>query len=67
MMFRAESIDAHIQRVSSLAGPLAEAFATAGGERLAAVRRTAAQLAADYTTGDGVALPGRAILVTAHG
>jgi hypothetical protein len=62
--FHAESIDAHVERVSALAGPLASAFAAASAEQLAAVRRTAAQLAADYETDDGVALPGRALLVT---
>ena len=62
--FHAENIDAHLERVSSLAGPLASAFAPASAEQLAAVRRTAAQLAADYVTNDDVALPGLALLVT---
>jgi SAM-dependent methyltransferase len=62
--FYAETIDAHIERVSSLAGPLASTFAAASAEQLTAVRRTAAQLAADYMTNDGVALPGRALLIT---
>lgn len=64
--FRSESIDAHVERVSSLAGPLAGAFAAATDEQLAAVRRTAAELAAPYTTEQGVAIPGRALLLTAH-
>jgi SAM-dependent methyltransferase len=63
--FDAPTIDAHVDRVSSLAGPLAAAFDAASPEQLAAVRRTAAQLAAGYTTSDGVSLPGRALLVTA--
>lgn len=62
--FQAESIDAHVTRVSSLAGPLAEAFAAATPAQLAAVRQTAAQLAADHISDQGVTLPGRAILVT---
>lgn len=63
--FHADSIEAHVERASSLAGPLAAAFITAGDEQLAAVRRTAAQLAAEYTATSGtVALPGRALLVT---
>jgi SAM-dependent methyltransferase len=62
--FVAESVDAHVARVSSLAGPMAAAFAAASSEQLAAVRKTAAQLAADYLTDDGLALPGRALLVT---
>jgi SAM-dependent methyltransferase len=61
--FHADSIDTHIERVSSLAGPLAAAFAAATPEQLAAVRHTAAQLAADHISDQGVALPGRAILV----
>jgi SAM-dependent methyltransferase len=61
--FHAESIDTHIERVSSLAGPLAAAFATASPTQLAAVRQTATQLAAEHITDRGVVLPGRAILV----
>lgn len=62
--FHAESIDAHVERVSSLAGPLAAAFAAAKPEQLAAVRQTAAQLAADHISVQGVTLPGRAILTS---
>jgi hypothetical protein len=63
--FESESIDAHVTRVSSLAGPLAAAFAAADATQLDAVRRTAAQLAADHTAANGeVGLPGRALLVT---
>jgi SAM-dependent methyltransferase len=64
--FHAESVDAHVERVGSLAGPLAAAFQTATAEQLAAVSRTAADLAAPYASADGVALPGRALLVTAR-
>jgi SAM-dependent methyltransferase len=62
--FHADTIDTHIERVSSLAGPLAAAFAAATPEQLAGVRQTATQLAADHISDDGVTLPGRAILVT---
>ena len=62
--FESDSIEAHVAQVSSLAGPLAAAFASATPEQLAAVDTTAAQLAADYTTSDGLVLPGRALLVT---
>ncbi len=62
--FKAESIDAHVERVSALAGPFASAFAAASAEQLDAVRQTAAQLAAAYMTNDGVAIPGEALLVT---
>lgn len=66
VLFPAESIEAHISRVSSLAGPMARAFAAASEEQLAGVRQTAAQLAAPHTQDDGsLALPGRALLLTA--
>ena len=65
--FHADSIDTHIERVSSLAGPLAAVFAAATPEQLAAVRHTAAQLAADHISDHGVTLPGRMILVAGRG
>lgn len=64
--FRAASIGAHVATVSSLAAPLAAAFAAATPDQLAGVERTAAELAAGYTSDDGLALPGRALLVTGH-
>lgn len=66
VVFRAEGIEAHLERVSSLAGPLAAAFAAANSEQLAAVRRTAGQLASDYTSSEGLTLPGRALLISAR-
>ncbi|HVE94966.1 MAG TPA: methyltransferase domain-containing protein [Acidimicrobiales bacterium] len=63
--FQAATIDEHVERVSSLAGPLAAAFGAATSEQLAAVRKTAAELAAPYATSDGFELPGRAVLLTA--
>lgn len=65
--FHSAGIGAHVQRVSSLAGPLAAVFAAADDEQLKAVISTAAQLAAGHTEPNGsVALPGRALLVTGH-
>jgi ubiquinone/menaquinone biosynthesis C-methylase UbiE len=64
--FRAKDIDAHVARVSSLAGPLASAFASATAEQLESVRSTAAQLAADYITDAEIVFPGQALLVTGH-
>lgn len=64
--FRAESVDAHVDRVSSLAGPLAGAFQAASREHLDAVRRTAAELASQYVSDAGVEVPGRALLLTAR-
>ena len=62
--FVSDSVDAHIERVGSLAGPLGEALHAATPDQLAAFRRSASELAAPYTTDDGVSLPGRALLVT---
>lgn len=63
--FHADSIDAHIAQVIALAGPLAGAFAVADAAQLAAVRQTAAQLAAPHSTERGTLdLPGRALVVT---
>lgn len=61
--FRADTIDAHIERVSSLAGPLATLLQAASPDQLAALRRTAAELAAPYLTDNGLAIPGQALLV----
>lgn len=65
--FRSESIETHVARVGALAGPLASVLAAATPEQLDALHATAAQLAADHVTDEGVALPGEALLVTAHG
>lgn len=64
--FSSTGIDEHISRVSSLAGHMAAAFAAATEEQLAAVRRTAADLAAPHQTDAGLRLPGRALLLTAR-
>ena len=65
IVFRAGSIDEHVHRVTSLAAPLAAALDAATPEQLQALRRTAADLAAPYVTGDGgLAIPGRALLVS---
>ncbi|MGD9996812.1 MAG: class I SAM-dependent methyltransferase [Ilumatobacteraceae bacterium] len=62
-VFESDSIDTHVERVSALAGPLAAAFLAATPEQLDAVRRTAAQLAAEHVGEHGVSLPGRALVV----
>jgi SAM-dependent methyltransferase len=66
VIFRAGDIDAHVTRVSSLAGPLATILQGASADQQAAVRRTAADLAARYLTDDGLEIPGRALLVSAR-
>jgi len=62
--FSADTIDDHITRVSALAGPLAAAIQGASSEQFASFRQTAAKLAADYITAEGVEIPGRALLVS---
>jgi SAM-dependent methyltransferase len=64
LTFRADTIDAHVERVSSLAGPLAARLQAASPDQLAALRRTAADLAAPYVTDDGLTIPGRALLLS---
>jgi ubiquinone/menaquinone biosynthesis C-methylase UbiE len=64
VMFRSESIETHVSRVGSLAGPLALVFEQASPEQLAAVHRTASVLAAPYVTTQGLELPGRAVLLS---
>lgn len=61
--FRAEDIEHHIDRVSSLAGPLAAILRTASPEQRSALRRTATDLAAQYVSDDGLEMPGRALIV----
>jgi hypothetical protein len=61
--FHASGIDAHIEQVAALAGPLAAAFAAASPEQRAALRETAARLAEPHVRDDGVTFPGRALLV----
>ena len=63
--FAADTVDAHVARVGSLAGPMAAVLEAASFDQLAAVRRTAASLAAPYLTDDGLEIPGRALLVSA--
>ncbi len=59
LTFRADTVDAHVERISSLAGPLATQLQAASPDQLAALRRTAAP----YVTEDGLAIPGRALLL----
>jgi ubiquinone/menaquinone biosynthesis C-methylase UbiE len=66
VVFRADTVDAHVDRVTALAGPLTAALQAASPDQLAAMRRTAADLAAPYLTDDGVEIPGQALLVSAR-
>ena len=63
VMFSAESIELHVDRVSALAGPLTAVLQAASPDQRAALRQTAAEIAGPYFTGSGVAIPGRALLV----
>jgi SAM-dependent methyltransferase len=55
----------HFDTVSSLAGPLGVALATASADALAAVRATTADIVWQYKTEEGLILPGRALVCTA--
>ena len=63
---RADTIDTHVERVSSLAGPLATVLQATSPDQLAALRRTAADLAARYVTDNGLEIPGQALLLSAR-
>lgn len=63
MVFTAATVEEHFEHVASLAGPLSVAIAAATAEQRAALFGTAAQFAAGHTNDDGVALPGRALLL----
>ena len=64
VVFEADSIDAHVERVGALAGPLALALQRATPDQRTAVHRTAAEIAAPFVTDDGVSIPGRALLIS---
>jgi hypothetical protein len=64
VVFEADTVDAHVERVATLAGPMAAAFEQATPEQWDAVRRTAAELAAAHVTDGRVAIPGRALVLS---
>ena len=51
------TIETHVERVSSLAGPPAAVLQASSPHPIAAVRRTAADLAAAYVTDNGLEIP----------
>ena len=65
VVFRAPDIDTHLQRVGSLAGPLAAALQGASPDQRATLRARVAELAAAHETADGYELPGRVLLASA--
>jgi ubiquinone/menaquinone biosynthesis C-methylase UbiE len=66
VMFEAEDVTAHVESVGSRAGALAVALAAATDDQRAEMLRVATELARPYATGDGVAFPGRALVITGH-
>ena len=66
VVFHADSVDTHVTRVGALAGPLSTAIEQGTPEQVAAMRTTAAELAAPYVTADGVDLPGLALVLVAR-
>lgn len=63
--FRFADFDDYFENVSSLAGPLAVALASASPDQVQAVRQTAAELTSKYAVPDGMVLPGRALVAIA--
>jgi SAM-dependent methyltransferase len=66
VLFEAEDVAAHVESVGARAGQLAGALAAATDEQRAELLRVAAELAAPYVRATGVAIPGRALVVTGH-
>jgi hypothetical protein len=64
--FSVASVDDHLAHVTSLAPPLAQAFAAATDAQRAAVRETVTELTKQFRTDDGLAIPGRALLLEAR-
>jgi SAM-dependent methyltransferase len=63
--FRVASAAEHVASVTSLAPPLAAAFATASEEQRVAVRESVEGMMKQYRTEDGLVIPGRALLLRA--
>jgi hypothetical protein len=55
----------HLEHVSSLAPPIAEAFASATDDQRAAVLTMLEQSTAQFRTDDGLQIPGQALLLIA--
>lgn len=64
VVFRADTIDRHITRVSALAGPLTAVLRDATDEQRSALRQTATGLASPYVVDGALEIPGRALLVS---
>jgi SAM-dependent methyltransferase len=60
------SAEEHFDTVSATAGPLRAALAAASPETVTAIRATAAEIIAPFSTDDGYVIPAQALLCTAH-
>jgi len=63
--FRFADVDEYVDHVTSLAPPLAAAFATASDDQRKAMRDTVAQATHRFATDDGLDIPARALLLSA--
>jgi SAM-dependent methyltransferase len=63
--FQAAGVDDYVAHVSSLAPPLAAAFANASDDQRAAVRATVEQATQQFRTGEELVIPGRALVLLA--
>jgi SAM-dependent methyltransferase len=59
-------VDDYLGHVTSLAPPFAAAFPTATDEQMAAIKATVTDGVEKYRTADGLAIPGRALLLVAR-
>lgn len=63
--FTAPDVDTHVDRVATLAGPIAAAFRAASPQQIDAVRQAVAEAADPFAREDGYVFPGRALVLTA--
>ncbi len=63
LVFRASDPGSHVERVTAVTGPIAAGLAMATTEQVAEYTRVATETIAGFAGPDGVAVPGRALLV----
>lgn len=66
LVMRADDAAAHVERVGALAGPLAGALNAASPDQRDGMLATVTELVAPYVTAEGLAMPARALVLTAR-
>lgn len=64
IVVRSQDPSSHVERVTAVSGPIALAVATATTEQATEYKRVATEIVGGFAGPDGVAVPGRALLVT---